>query len=102
MTLDGLLDVDLDLGITRLAWLRRGATTATPEVLKTELDKLNFLRQHGADRLDLTRLPAGRRRMLAEIGRRSTNQALHEPTWTAGIRRCWQRWTKPTSRSSTN
>jgi hypothetical protein len=72
----GLLDVDPDLGLTRLAWLRRGATAATPEVLKAELDKLQFLRQHGADRLDLSRLPAGRRRMLAEIGRRSTNQAL--------------------------
>jgi hypothetical protein len=71
--LDGLLDVDPDLGLTRL---RRGATAATPEVLKAELDKLQFLRQHGADRLDLSRLPAGRRRMLAEIGRRSTNQAL--------------------------
>jgi len=74
--LDGLLDVDPDLGLTRLAWLRRGATAATPEVLKAELDKLEFLSQHGADRLDLSRLPAGRRRMLAEIGRRSTNQAL--------------------------
>lgn len=31
---DGLLDVDVYLGITRLAWLRRGATTATPEVSK--------------------------------------------------------------------
>ncbi len=74
--LDGLLDVDPDLGVTRLAWLRRGATAATPEVLEAELDKLEFLRRHGADRLDLSRLPAGRRRMLAEIGRRSTNQAL--------------------------
>jgi hypothetical protein len=74
--LDGLLDVDPDLGITRLAWLRHGATAATPEVLKAELDKLEFLRRHGADALDLSRLPAGRRRMLAEMGRRSTNQAL--------------------------
>jgi len=29
--LDGLLDVDAELGMTRLAWLRRGATAATPE-----------------------------------------------------------------------
>jgi hypothetical protein len=56
--LDGLLDVDPDLGITRLAWLR-GATAATPEVLKAETDKLEFLRRHGADTLDLSRLPAG-------------------------------------------
>ena len=76
MQLDGLLDVDPDLGLTRLAWLRRGATVATPELLKAELDKLEFLRRHGADNLDLSRLPVGRRRMLDEIGRRSTNQAL--------------------------
>jgi TnpA family transposase len=74
--LDGLLDVDPDLGTTPLAWLRRGATATTTEVLKAELDKLEFLRRHGADTLDLSQLPAGRRRMLAEIGRRSTNQAL--------------------------
>lgn len=74
--LDGMLDVDPDLGVTGLAWLRRGATAATPEVLKAELDKLTFLRRHGADTLDLSRLPAGRRRLLAEIGRRSSNQAL--------------------------
>src|ERR1700737_1904954 len=74
--LDRLLDVDDKLGMTRLAWLRRGAIAATPEVLKAELAKLEFLRAHGADRLDLSALPAGRRRMLAETGRRSTNQAL--------------------------
>ena len=74
--LDGLLDVDDELGMTRLARLRRGATAATPEVLKAELAKVEFLRGHGADRLDLSTLPAGRRRMLAETGRRSTNQAL--------------------------
>jgi len=75
-SLDRLLDVDDELGMTRLAWLRRGASAATPEVLKAELAKLEFLRAHGADRLDLSALPAGRRRMLAETGRRSTNQAL--------------------------
>jgi hypothetical protein len=75
-SLDGLLDVDDEQGMTRLAWLRRGAIAANPEVLKAELAKLEFLRAHGADRLDLSTLPAGRRRMLAETGRRSTNQAL--------------------------
>src|SRR3984893_5620974 len=74
--LDALLDVDDELGMTRLGWLRCSATAATPEVVKAELDKLEFLRRHGADTLDLSLLPAGRRRMLAEIGRRSTNQAL--------------------------
>lgn len=45
-------------------------------MVKAELAKLEFLGALGADRLDLTVLPAGRRRMLAKIGRRSTNQAL--------------------------
>ncbi|MGO9733665.1 DUF4158 domain-containing protein, partial [Mycobacterium sp.] len=74
--LDELLDVDTELGMTRLAWLRRGATAATPEVLNAELAKLEFLRGQAAHRLDLSALPTGRRRMLAETGRRSTNQAL--------------------------
>ncbi len=81
--LNRLLDVDDELGMTRLAWLRRGATAATPEVLKAELAKLEFLRGHGADRLDLSAIPAGRRRLLADTGRRSTNQALQR----AGIDR---------------
>ncbi|MGH3450023.1 MAG: DUF4158 domain-containing protein [Haloechinothrix sp.] len=74
--LDGLLEVDWELRMTRLAWLRRGVTAATSEMLKAELAKLAFLRLHGADRLDLSAVPTGRRRLLAEIGRRSTNQAL--------------------------
>jgi hypothetical protein len=51
-----------ELGTTRLTWLRRGATVAMPEALKAELGKLEFLRRHGADHLDLSRLSAGRRR----------------------------------------
>lgn len=100
--LDGLLDVDDELGMTRLAWLRRGATAATPEVLKAELAKLEFLRAHGADRLDLSALPAGRRRMLAETGRRSTNQALQRADVDRRYPSCWRRWPRPTSRSSTS
>ncbi len=100
--LDGLLDVDDELGMTRLAWLRRGATAATPEVLKAELAKLEFLRAHGADRLDLSILPAGRRRMLAETGRRQPTRRCNAPTSTASTRFCWPRSLKPTSRSSTS
>jgi len=99
--LNGLLDVDDELGMTRLAWLRRGATAATPEVLKAELAKLEFLRGHGADGLDLSTLPAGRQRMLAETGRRSPIKRCNAPMSTAGIRSCWPRSLKPTSRSWT-
>jgi hypothetical protein len=74
--LDRLLAVDPDLGVSRLVWLRRGATSATAEVIKTELDKLAFLRGLDADTLDLSALPPVRRRFLAQLGRRSTAQAL--------------------------
>lgn len=100
--LDGLLDVDPGLGVTRLAWLRRGATAATPEVLEAELDKLEFLRRHGADRLDLSRLPAGRRRMLAESAAAQPTRRCNAPTSTVATRCCWPHWPKPTSRCSTS
>ena len=73
--LDRLVEVDPGLGITRLVWLRRGATTATPEVMKAELEKLAYVRGLDADRLELA-VPPGRRRFLAQVGRRSTPQAL--------------------------
>ncbi len=74
--LDRLLAVDPDVGVSRLVWLRRGATSATADVIKTELDKLSFLRALDADTLDLSVLPPARRRFLAQLGRRSTAQAL--------------------------
>ena len=74
--LDRLVEVDPALGFTRLVWLRRGATAATPEVIKAELHKLAYLRGLDADWLDLASVPPGRRRFVAQIGRRSTPQAL--------------------------
>ncbi|SDJ97834.1 hypothetical protein SAMN04487820_103253 [Actinopolyspora mzabensis] len=44
--------------------------------IRAELDKLRFLRGLDARTLDLSMLPEVRRRRLARIGRRSTNQAL--------------------------
>ena len=74
--LDGLLVVDDELGGTRLHWLSAGATQASPEAIKAEVGKLRFLRGIGADDLDLSVLPAERRRFLAAVGRRSTAQML--------------------------
>ncbi|SDP28543.1 Transposase and inactivated derivatives, TnpA family [Actinopolyspora xinjiangensis] len=74
--LDALLVAGGDLRISRLAWLHRGATTASPMAIRAELDKLRFLRGLDAHTLDLSMLPEARRRRLAGIGRRSTNQAL--------------------------
>ncbi|MEI6624549.1 MAG: DUF4158 domain-containing protein, partial [Actinomycetes bacterium] len=80
--LDGLLSVDDELGSTRLSWLGNGATQPSPDAIKTEIDKLRYLRRIGADDLDLSALPTGRARFLADIGRRSTAQMLarRDPT----------------------
>jgi hypothetical protein len=74
--LDQLLVVDPVLGRTRLAWLGSGPTQATPGAVKAELDKLAYLRRLDAHTLDLSGLPAERRRFLAGVGRRLTAQAL--------------------------
>jgi hypothetical protein len=74
--LDGLLVVDPALGRTRLSWLGEGPTQANPAAVRAELAKLAYLRSLGADGLDLSALPAQRRRFLAGVGRRLTGQAL--------------------------
>ena len=74
--LDGLLVVDPEIGTTRLRWLTTGAVEASPAGIKAEVTKLEFLRGLGADTLDLSVLPAERRRFLATVGRRLTAQAL--------------------------
>ena len=74
--LDGLLVVDPLLGMTPLTWLGRGPTQATAGAVKTELEKLAYLRGMDAHTMDLSVLPAERRRFLAGIGRCSSAQAL--------------------------
>ena len=74
--LDELLVVDPLLGRTRLAWLGLGPTQPSPAAVKAELAKLTYLRTLDAHTLDLSSLPAERRRFLAGVGRRSTAQAL--------------------------
>jgi hypothetical protein len=74
--LDRLLRVDAGRGMTRLAWLTTPAVDATAAAVKTSIEKLVYLRGVDAHRLDLSMLPAERRRFLATVGRRSTNQAL--------------------------
>ncbi len=63
-------------GRTPLAWLQREATAVTPRAILGELAKLAYLRVLGADAWDLTVLTPNRRKLLARIGRRATNQAL--------------------------
>ena len=74
--LDELLAVDPVLGLTRLSWLGTGPVAATPAAVKGELEKLAYLRGLDADTLDLSVLPAERRRFLAGVGRRLTPQHL--------------------------
>ena len=66
--LDGLLVVDPYLGRTPLAWLGTGPTQATPAAVKGELEKLAYLRRLDAHTLDLSVLPAERRRFLGGGG----------------------------------
>ena len=74
--LDALLVTDPGIGMTRLRWLSTGPVEASPAAVKAEVVKLEFLRGLGADTLDLSVLPAERRRFLATVGRRLTAQAL--------------------------
>ena len=69
--LDGLLVTDPEIGMSRLRWLNTGPTEASAAAVKTEVRKLLFLRGLDAHTLDLSALPAERRRFLAAIGRRS-------------------------------
>ena len=71
-----MLAVDPVLGRTRLSWLGTGPVAATPVAVKGELEKLAYLRGLDADTLDLSVLPAERRRFLAGVGRRLTPQHL--------------------------
>lgn len=76
IALDALLVADTEIGTTRLRWLNKGPVEASPPAVKAEIGKLEFLRELGAHTLDLSVLPAERRRFLATVGRRLTTQAL--------------------------
>jgi hypothetical protein len=56
--------------------LQSEATALTPRAILDEIDKLNYVRALGADTWQLNSLAPNRRKLLAGIGRRSTNQAL--------------------------
>lgn len=74
--LDALVIIDTEAGMAPLVWLDRGATSSSPEAIKAEIAKLSYLRELGADRLDLSAIPPERLRQLATVGRRSTPKAL--------------------------
>jgi TnpA family transposase len=74
--LELMLLVDVGLGMTRLEWLNNPAKDASASSVKTAIDKLVWFRNIDAPRMDLSMLPNERRRFLAQIARRSTNQGL--------------------------
>jgi hypothetical protein len=76
--LDGILEVEPEMVITRITWLHRGSTTASPMAIKGEVDKALFLRGLDVHTLDLSTVPESRRRQLAGMGRRLRNQALKD------------------------
>jgi hypothetical protein len=67
-----LLVIDPQIGTSRWRWLNTGPTEASAAAVKTEVTKLLFLRGLDAQTLDLSVLPAERRRFLAAVGRRSS------------------------------
>jgi TnpA family transposase len=74
--LDRLLVPDGATGRTPLTWLRQGATANSPAAILTTLEKLAWLRGWGVDLWDLSSLTPNRVKFLAQLGRRTTNQAL--------------------------
>lgn len=74
--LDYVLVPNEEIGRTPHSWLRFGATANTPpEILKT-IEKLDFMRDHEVSKWNLTVINPNRRKLLAQLGRRSTNQGL--------------------------
>ncbi len=71
-----MLRVDAGLGMTRLEWLNSPARDASASSVKTAIEKLAWFRGIDAPQMDLSALPNERRRFLAQVARRSTNQGL--------------------------
>jgi hypothetical protein len=62
--------------MSRLVWLGREATSASPAQIVAQPEKLAFLRELGATSWELDAVAANRRRQLAALARRSTTAAL--------------------------
>jgi TnpA family transposase len=74
-SLDQLLRVEYDQ-FTELNWLSRKATSHSPESILEVLQRIRQIRELGAEQWDLSHLNRNRVRHLAQLGKRSTNQAL--------------------------
>lgn len=74
--MDQLLLPSPNLGTTPLTWLRRSATVNSPPAILNALAKLTFLRKQDVTNWDVTRLNPNRLKFLAQLGKKSTTQAL--------------------------
>jgi hypothetical protein len=74
--LDKILVNDNSLNQTPLTWLRFGEVSNTPSAILNAIKKLTYLRSLGVDSWDLSVLNPNRRKLLAYLGRQSSNQAL--------------------------
>ncbi|NYT00241.1 MAG: Tn3 family transposase [Methanocellales archaeon] len=74
--LDKVLLPNKTTGRTPLFWLRHAATSNTPKSILGAIEKITFLQGGGVDHWDLSSINPNRRKSLAQLGRKSTNQAL--------------------------
>ena len=74
--LDGLLQPDATTGRTLLSWLRQEAVSHAASHIIATLTKIVFLHDAGVDQWNLASLNPNRAKWLAQIGWKSTNQAL--------------------------
>lgn len=62
--------------MTRLGWLRRPAFANSPTAILTAIEKIHYLRQQQIHQWNLSCLNPNRLKCLAQVGKKSTNQAL--------------------------
>ena len=74
--LDSLLVIDEKIGLTPLSWLRRHATTNSPNSILNALKKLTFLEEQNVPSWDLSCLNPNRIKFLASLASKSSNHAL--------------------------
>ncbi len=78
--LDQLLVRDDQLGCTFLTWLRQGATANSPAAIQQAIAKLQFLKKVEVDTWEMGKLHPNRLKFLAQLGKKSTPQALQRST----------------------
>ncbi len=74
--LDSLLVAEQKTGRTPITWLRHHATTNSPNSILNALEKLTFLEKQNVPSWDLSCLNPNRIKFLAQLGKKSSNQAL--------------------------